>query len=472
MRELRIYLLFVAFFTLVAVEVSAQSFKIEAKVKDLPGEEVIVGAIRGDKFIPTDTVIPDSGRIVFEIPKDAHTGMYRMLLGQTVYASVMNEPPQKIDFIFNNDSCVFKTDFNHPLDSMDVVYSEENLVWFTFLKKETKMQEQLTNLRKQINYFQAYADDTSYTASKKKEIIKRYNDLQKKRSRFIALQVKKHPKLYAAKLIAMYKEPFLDGNLSEAKRKSIYQKHFFKILDFSDASLLNSKVYTGKVYEYLMSYADRNLNREQQIEQLNEAVDVIIANTDKDPEVSDFIVNYLMNGFEMLGLQEPLLHIAEKYTPAVPCTSEDKSTLQRRIDLQKMRPGTKVPLFKLADIDGDSISLSDITSKYKLIVFWATWCPHCEQLLPKLYQWYMNRDIDIEVIAISVDSDKTLWKDFVRQRGYNWVNCNESGKWDGKVAQDYNIYATPTMFLVDSDDVIIAKPLTFNDLLDAVIGLQ
>jgi thiol-disulfide isomerase/thioredoxin len=221
-----------------------------------------------------------------------------------------------------------------------------------------------------------------------------------------------------------------------------------------------------------MSYADRKLNREQQIEQLNKAVDRILVNTKRDPEVSDFIAGYLMRGFEMLGLQGPLLHIAEKYTPAVPCSSDEKSTLQRRIDLQKMLPGTKVPQFSLVDIDGDTIKLENVTNKYKLIIFWASWCPHCDQLLPNLYQWYMNRSIDMEVIAISVDSDKEAWKQFVRQRGYNWINCNEPGKWDGKVTKEYNIYATPTMFLIDSDDEIITKPLTFNDFLDAVIGLE
>ena len=471
MREFRIYLLFVVFFTNAAVLLS-QSFKVEAIVHGLPGDEVVLGAIKGDRFNPVDTVMPDSGRVVFEIPESAHTGMYRIILGQTVYASVMNEPPQKIDFIFNNDSCIFKTDFDHPLDSMEVIYSKENKVWFDFLKKNTVMQKELNDLEKQINYFQAYADDKNYTDAQKKDIIKKYNDLQKKRNRIIAQLVRKYPKLYAAKLIAMYREPFLDGNLSESARKKIYKNSFFKILDFSDASLLNSNVYTGKVYEYLMSYADRKLNREQQIEQLNKAVDRILVNTKRDPEVSDFIAGYLMRGFEMLGLQGPLLHIAEKYTPAVPCSSDEKSTLQRRIDLQKMLPGTKVPQFSLVDIDGDTIKLENVTNKYKLIIFWASWCPHCDQLLPNLYQWYMNRSIDMEVIAISVDSDKEAWKQFVRQRGYNWINCNEPGKWDGKVTKEYNIYATPTMFLIDRDDEIITKPLTFNDFLDAVIGLE
>ncbi len=93
-------------------------------------------------------------------------------------------------------------------------------------------------------------------------------------------------------------------------------------------------------------------------------------------------------------------------------------------------------------------------------------------MLPNLYQWYINRDIDIEVIAISVDSDIEAWKKFIEERGYSWINCNEPGKWDGKVTIEYNIYATPTMFLVDKDNKIISKPIDFNQFIDSVIELS
>jgi hypothetical protein len=32
------------------------------------------------------------------------------------------------------------------------------------------------------------------------------------------------------------------------------------------------------------------------------------------------------------------------------------------------------------------------------------------------------------------------------------------------VAIDYNVYATPTMFLLDKKKNIVAKPITFNEL--------
>jgi hypothetical protein len=43
-------------------------------------------------------------------------------------------------------------------------------------------------------------------------------------------------------------------------------------------------------------------------------------------------------------------------------------------------------------------------------------------------------------------------------------------KWDGKVATDYNIYATPTMFLIDKKMKIIAKPISFNELIKTISG--
>ena len=44
-----------------------------------------------------------------------------------------------------------------------------------------------------------------------------------------------------------------------------------------------------------------------------------------------------------------------------------------------------------------------------------------------------------------------------------WVNVREPGGWDGKVARRFNIYATPTMFILDRNRKILAKPVTYRD---------
>lgn len=449
----------------------SQSFKIDVFINGQPEEEVILGRVKGDKFTPIDSVMPIAGSLSFELPSDAIPGVYRLLLGQTIYAQVMHEPPQKLDFIFNRENCIFKSSFNSPTDSLQIVASKENKVWVRFIRLEKTYTSQIIELVSQINYFQKNSDDKYYTDKRKAGIIKKHNEIQKKRSSLIISIAKKHPDLFATRIIRMYAEPFLDGNLPEEKRDLLYERDYFKDLDFSDESLINTPVYTQKVYQYLMSYAKKELSREKQLEEMNRAVDEIVDNTKSNAKVGDFVVDFLMRGFEMLELNEVLQYISEIYTPSTPCLNNEKSTLKRRLDSQKMISGTSAPLFSLINSAGDSTSLSGITNRYKLIVFWASWCPHCEQLLPDIYQWYLNRDIDLEVITISIDEDQDEWKSFIVERDYNWINCSEPEKWEGKVATAYNLYATPTMFLIDKENRIISKPLTFNEFLDATIEL-
>ncbi len=471
-KQVKVIAVVLLFFTAANQALRSQAFKIEVFINEQPDEVVVIGRVKGDRFTPVDTVMPVVGKVTFEIPDNATPGiMYRLILGQTPYAQVMHEAPQQIDFIYNKENCLLKSNFNSPLDSMQVVSSKENKVWLCFVQLEKAYAKQLNDLVGQINHFQKNPEDKYYTEKRKKVVINNYNEIQKKRNSLISSTTKKHPDLFATRIIKMYREPFLDGNLTEEERRTTYKRDFFKKLDFSDESLINTPVYTKKVYEYLMSYTKKGLSNEEQIREINRAVDEIIENTKSNPIVGDFIVDFLMRGFETLGFIEMLYHISEVYTPAVPCLSEEKSTLKRRLDSQRMISGTTVPPFSLININGDSISLSDFTNEYKLIIFWASWCMYCEQLLPDIYQWYLNRDLDIEVITISVDSNQNTWKSFVQDRGYDWINCNEPNKWDGKVATAYNIYATPTMFLIDKENQIISKPLTFNEFLDAIIEL-
>ncbi|MDD4645575.1 MAG: TlpA disulfide reductase family protein, partial [Bacteroidales bacterium] len=98
-------------------------------------------------------------------------------------------------------------------------------------------------------------------------------------------------------------------------------------------------------------------------------------------------------------------------------------------------------------------------ARYKLIVFWASWCPHCNEMLPKLeklYERYSRNDL--EILAISVDQNRKDWEDAIRKNGYTWINHSELKGWDCSIAYDYGIRATPTMILIDRAKTVIAKP--------------
>ncbi len=71
--------------------------------------------------------------------------------------------------------------------------------------------------------------------------------------------------------------------------------------------------------------------------------------------------------------------------------------------------GRKAPPFETKTLIGRRIRLEDYKGKTLLLVFWATWCPHCRRYLAamqQLHKEYASRNV--EMLALSVD--ETGWK--------------------------------------------------------------
>jgi len=469
---------------------SSQPFTLQVIVKNQPAAPAVLGTLRGDNFLPLDTLKaqpvlrgpssvakPALKNFHFHFPDNAVKGVYRLMLGQTTYAKVMNEPPQQLDFIFNKENIVLETDFKAPLDSLQVHESVENRVWFDFLQKEQLLTEEMELLEKEMDFYKARvveAKSSGGNATNLQELEQQadqkanaFNQLQMERNRFIEKTVNENSDLFAARLIQTFRQPFRDGYLNAGERKNSVQQEYFSYIDFSDESLINSPVLTDKVFEYLVSYNQSGYNQEQREEAYIEAVDRIMASAQKGNErVAEFILNYLVNGFEGLGMENVLTYIAENYGDNI-CQTDEKTTLERKLEYQKMKPGTFVPDFTMNTIKGQPLTLSHVLENRNLIVFWASWCPHCVELLPRIKTWFRQFNPgNFEIIAISLDTSEKEWKNAVATAGFEeFYNLSELKMWDGKVTEDYNVFATPTMFLVDENRKILAKPETFEELL-------
>lgn len=102
-------------------------------------------------------------------------------------------------------------------------------------------------------------------------------------------------------------------------------------------------------------------------------------------------------------------------------------------------------------------SLAAVKADKKVIVFWASTCSHCEAELPKLIEKYNAMKAQkIEVIAFSLDSDKAAYDNKVNN--LPWINDSELKGWYSSYADTYNVRATPTYFVLDANNTIIAKP--------------
>ncbi|MDA3904769.1 MAG: TlpA disulfide reductase family protein [Bacteroidales bacterium] len=443
-----------------SIEIQAQN-TIELFINNIPATNAYISIQRGDAFQIKDSLLNIGNQITFNFNKQSVPGQYSIVFAKSKREAMANKQAPKIGFIYNNENVKIKSNYFSLQDSLQFTESRENKLYLQFFKKENEFQHKLALIDPIVNNFPK--EDKYLTLS-----IEKYNTLQKEREKFIKNFITQNAGTFVAKIAEQYNSPFLDGNKSEKERVGTIKNEYLSYLNFQYPELIYSRIYTEKIIQYVSLYGNRNYNRTMQEAEYIKAVDKIANAIQQNQDVNDFLLKYLTDGFEYMQMETVLAHIAENYINKK-CETENQTLLAKRLQAYRDMALQKiVPDILIQDIDNDFIQLSALKNQYKLLIFWSTQCPHCTNLLPELKKWYDTKGIDLEVLAISIDSDKESWKTFVNQGNYTWININDEKGWDGEIAKDYNLYATPTMFVLDKENKILAKPITFNEFLEFV----
>ena len=113
------------------------------------------------------------------------------------------------------------------------------------------------------------------------------------------------------------------------------------------------------------------------------------------------------------------------------------------------------PAWELTTQDGKPISLSDYQGKPVILHFWATWCPYCKKLQPKLVELqkkYQSSGIEIVSISFNEDDDAKP-QDEINHRGYDFITAVNGES----VASQYGVRGTPTTFFINRRGQAIYK---------------
>jgi len=363
------------------------------------------------------------------------------------------------NFIYNREDIILK--FNPGQYALpEIISSGENLIYYDYLVR-SELYEQKTSML--IDILQFYPEgDTFYFYSSE--------HLQSLQSRFWEYSeriISEYPGSMVSRIVKSDRPIIVPEDMDWDNFRSFNQSHFLDEVDFSDTVLLKTNILTAKAIDYLGFYSINSQNKELQEQYFIQAVDTILHKAMEDGQVYDFLMQYLIEGFEMYGFDRVISHIAANYEPSNTCINEErKSELQKRMEnLRKLAVGNTAPDITIKDPAGNDLSLADIEDEYTLVLFWASWCPHCMQMIPQLNELYTNNDIiDFEVLAISIDTSASAFNQALALNGLSWINYTELKGWDSKPAIDYSIYATPSMFLLDRNRKIIGRPVSISDL--------
>lgn len=133
--------------------------------------------------------------------------------------------------------------------------------------------------------------------------------------------------------------------------------------------------------------------------------------------------------------------------------------------------------FKLQDIKGKEIKLSDFKGKIVLIDFWFYGCAGCLQFyrdkLSKVEEFYKDNS-DVVFISVSIDSDRTKWLKALKTGVYTSETANNltTGVLGAvhPLIKKLNIYSYPAIFIVDRNgDIAYNKATEIREKADEFI---
>ena len=393
--------------------------------------------------------------------------------------------------------------YNIASDSLDVIRSELNKSLYQFLRLQ--FQYNIANFYL-LGMLKQYPPTDPFHRKIEEEYLNRFEMMD---SFIKGLNAKKSgendgsnlAKLYA---LAYYMPINPDWKLPDVVRDSIVAIHFFDFFDPSNPFYLNTNLLPEMMESFLSYRANKRDANNQPIKDeglLASAAIEFINRTKGEKQQSiagsnetfRFCLNYYLKKFGTDHQDNAFMIMYDKYFNNLDgdCGSSEADLFtwarKKASVLRGVQTGSIAPDFVLPNMAqshtgllNTALHLASVKSKYTLIVFWATWCQHCAIAMPELKQGTDSINAlqsSIAIVAVSLDTDKSAWSKYIKDNKLDqspllpenkglesWINTSELNGWKGEIHKQYNVFATPTMFLLDSNKKIIAKPDTPQEL--------
>lgn len=132
--------------------------------------------------------------------------------------------------------------------------------------------------------------------------------------------------------------------------------------------------------------------------------------------------------------------------------------------------GAKAPVISVNDLDGKPVDLGQWVGKRPVLIeFWATWCPNCEQMLPRLKAAYTQYRDRVEFLGVNVTVNQTpaQVRQYVAAHGIPFRILFDD---QGTSVRAYDAPATAFVVILDRDGTVIYTGLGGDQSVDAALG--
>lgn len=306
---------------------------------------------------------------------------------------------------------------------------------------------QIKNMHNAINVCYTNSNPSSEKTNKFNNLLTQYNRY------WDSLKTQHNNTLVYTYLLAN-KEYLPNINNTLEQRIAEVKQQFFVNFNFADTMHCYAPLLQERVKTYISTFYNKETNNKT--EQYISLIDDVLQQANIHPKVLDMLANYLWKGFNANANQQ-LTEYIDVYYLSKSCKSNDDKTLQRRLySYQNMAIGNIAPSLVIDNNVAQKQKVDNIMANNNtIVIFWATWCSHCKEILPQIKT--MVEGSSVNVIAIALDENTTDWQNFIKDYP-NWQHIQAKEKWKNSNVENYGVYKTPTVYILDKNRKIIEKP--------------
>ncbi len=390
----------------------------------------------GDDSKVVETITTNAnGEFVFNFTTQ-QVGLYRIHADNKDY----------FDIIYSGENIRLETNIRNMKSSMKILESAENQQLYAYVAQAELAEYKIGILRELVRI---YPQGEFLTAAEKE--LGKENAMV---NTCLDKAIKQKNGTFASRYLSYFRE--INFNISEStdKKMNFLSRNF----PMNDLELLNSNAYHHFIVSYLKKY--------EPSEYSNAVREILDYLKQGNQEIFSKMFDYVLTGFESMGRYDDLYQLSVEYGNSCSAEGNLKTRVKSYTDL---RVGAKAPDFEIETIDGEDIVLSQMKNDYTLVIFWATWCENCKEEIPRINEaMSLFKRAKVDIVAISIDEEEADIKKYVKDNSISFKVASDLLGWEGKIVTDYAVYATPSMFIVDRNMNIVAKPITGEQLFSEV----
>ena len=407
---------------------SAQfTVKVESP-KDFSFNEAYLYTVNGSKDILIDKAEKKNNTWLFQV-KNSYLGLLKVYFPQANTSLNLVSENKNVDLKFSvKNNKVQQIDYNDEVNNI-----------FYSIQDQQKKREQILPALYQIQNF--YKENSDFGLALKNEVSNLSAD--------IVFDSDKHP------FLSYYFKTYQNFLQESAGKKNPTNDEIISFLNNTQNYLETSSLLKPILMVFLSNTSRSSLGDE--VDKLLTAVNV---ETPRGQTILSELIE-IFNVYSIKDLKEKYLTEAKN----LKCTINDRlaNTIKSNANTEigKIIPNNTF----VNPVNTKVKSLHDVKADKKIIILWSSTCSHCEKEIGEMVLQYNKlKEKNIEVVGLSLDSDAKSYSDKVKM--LPWINDTELKGWYSSYVDTYNVHATPTFYIVDAKNKIIANPDNFSEILE------